>query len=53
MAADGGYTTWHRDGLGPSDQWPFPNERIVKVFVHLFDVAAEQGATAVVRMHSY
>ena len=47
--SDGGYTTWHRDGLGPPDQWPFPNERIVKVFVYLFDVAAEQGATAVVR----
>ena len=39
----------HRDGRGPPDQWPHPSERIVKVFVYLFDCAADQGPTAVVR----
>ncbi len=30
-------------------QWPFPTNRRVKAFVYMFDVAADQGCTSVVR----
>jgi hypothetical protein len=44
-----GYTTWHRDGIQPPSHWPHPHARIVKAFVHVFDVAEDQACTSVVR----
>ena len=46
--ADGaGYTYWHRDESQP-DQWPLPKSRVIKGFVYLSDVGAEDGPLAVV-----
>jgi hypothetical protein len=42
-----GYTGWHRDS-GQTDGWPMPHERIVKVFLPIFDVEMSGGPSAVV-----
>ncbi len=42
-----GYTNWHTDSSS-ADGWPHPHERIVKVFLPLFDVTIEGGPSAVV-----
>lgn len=42
-----GYTNWHTDSSN-ADGWPHPHERIVKVFVPLFDVTMDGGPSAVV-----
>lgn len=42
-----GYTNWHTDSSS-TDGWPHPHERIVKVFLPLFDVTVEGGPSAVV-----
>eukprot|EP01052_Picozoa_sp_SAG31_P043775 SAG31_NODE_7406_length_1697_cov_1.508761_1_plen_389_part_10 len=42
-----GYLSWHRD-KPPADGWPLPNYRLIKVFVAIFDIPPNGGATAVV-----
>ena len=42
-----GYTNWHTDSTN-TDGWPHPHERIVKVFLPLFDVRIDGGPSAVV-----
>lgn len=42
-----GYTNWHTDSTN-ADGWPHPHERVVKVFLPLFDVTVEGGPSAVV-----
>lgn len=43
----GGYTNWHTDSSS-ADGWPHPHERIVKVFLPLFDVTMDGGPSAIV-----
>ena len=37
-----GYTYWHRDSARP-DAWPFPERRVIKMFLYLSDVAEDGG----------
>ena len=43
-----GYVVWHRDGPGPAPLPDSPSQRVVKVFIPLFDVALSGGPSAVV-----
>lgn len=37
-----GYTYWHRDSARP-DAWPYPQNRIIKMFLYLSDVESDGG----------